>query len=204
MFGEWRAVNTVQQNITGPSVEYADRISVTTGQPISRDMHQNQLLRWQKPREGWWKCNVDASFAQNPNSLAWGWCMRDAAGSFVAAGSDFSSYKVSVAEGEAKALLEAMRVAVSRGWSNIVFESDSKTVVDAVHTNHHGISEFNSIISSITAMKHCYTNYEVKFTKRQANMAAHTLARAACSWFGRMFFDCIPRCIEPIIINEIS
>jgi ribonuclease HI len=113
--------------------------------------------------------------------LAWGWCRRDVAGSFVAAGSDFSSYKVSIVEGEAKALLEVMRVACSRGWSNIVFKSDSKTVVDVVHTNYHGISEFNSIISSITAMKHCYTNYEVKFTKRQANMAAHTLARAACS-----------------------
>jgi hypothetical protein len=45
MFGEWRAVNTVQQNIAGPSVEYADRISVTAGQPINRDIHQNQFLR---------------------------------------------------------------------------------------------------------------------------------------------------------------
>jgi ribonuclease HI len=204
MIGEWRAVNTVQQSITSPRIEIADRSSATAGQHISRDSLQNQLLRWQKPRDGWWKCNVDASFAQNPNSLAWGWCIRDAAGSFVAAGSGTCSYKVSVAEGEAKALLEAMRDACSHGWSNIVFESDSKSVVDAVHKNHHGISEFNSIISSITSILHYYTNYEVKFTKRQANMAAHMLARAACSWSSRMFFNCIPRCIEPIIINEMS
>jgi ribonuclease HI len=206
MIGEWRAVNTVQQSITDPCVETATRNSTTADQPISRDAPQNQLLRWQKSRDGWWKCNVDASFAQNPNNLAWGWCIRDAAGSFVEAGSGTCSFKVSVAEGEAKALLEAMRVACAHGhgWSNIVFESDSKTVVDVVHTNQHGISEFNSIISSITSILHCYTNYEVKFTKRQANMAAHTLARVACSWSSRMFFNCIPRCIEPIIINEIS
>jgi ribonuclease HI len=34
------------------------------------------------------------------------------------------------------ALLEAMREAVARGWTNIIFKSDSKVVVDAVQTNH--------------------------------------------------------------------
>jgi ribonuclease HI len=109
-----------------------------------------------------------------------------------------------VAEGEALALLEAMRESLDRGWSNIIFESDSKVVVDAVHSNHHGNSEWSSLISSIKSLLHFHSNFEVKFTKRQANMAAHSLARAACSWSSRMFFNIVPRCIEPIIINEMS
>jgi ribonuclease HI len=107
-------------------------------------------------------------------------------------------------EGEAITILEAIRVASTIGWSNIIFESDSKVVVDAVHSNHHGNSEWSSLISSIKSLLHFHSNFEVKFTKRQANMAAHSLARAACSWSSRMFFNIVPRCIEPIIINEMS
>jgi hypothetical protein len=53
---------------------------------------------------------------------------------------------ITVIEGEALALLEATSEATSRGWPNIIFESDSKTVVNIVHTNQSGNSEFNSII----------------------------------------------------------
>jgi ribonuclease HI len=101
------------------------------------------------------------------------------------------------------ALLEAMRDAVARGWTNIIFESDSKVVVDAVLTNHQGNSEWSSLISSIKLLLSSYTNFEIKFSKRQANMAAHTLARAICSWSSRLFFTSIPRCIEHFIINEL-
>jgi ribonuclease HI len=102
------------------------------------------------------------------------------------------------------AILVAMREVTSRGWSNIVFESDSKVVVHAIHANHNGISELCSIISSIKSLLQCNANFEIKFTKRQANMAAHTLARAALPWSTRMFFNYLPRCIEPFIINEMS
>jgi hypothetical protein len=34
-------------------------------------------------------------------------------------------------------------------------------------------------------------------------MAAHTLARAAIFGYCRTFFDYVPLCIEPIIINEL-
>jgi hypothetical protein len=44
------------------------------------------------------------------------------------------------------ALLEATSEATGRGWSYIIFESDSKTVVNVVHTNQIGNSEFSSII----------------------------------------------------------
>ncbi|MCI77425.1 hypothetical protein A2U01_0098695, partial [Trifolium medium] len=37
-------------------------------------------------------------------------------------------HNLAVTEGEAMAILESMRVATSRGWTDIVFESDSKVV----------------------------------------------------------------------------
>jgi ribonuclease HI len=35
-------------------------------------------------------------------------------------------------------ILEAMREVISRGWSNIVFESDSKVVAEAIKSNPQG------------------------------------------------------------------
>jgi ribonuclease HI len=120
-------------------------------------------------------------YTHSPNVVAAGWCIRNDAGSFVAAGSSCCRSLVTVPEGEAMALLEALRETIARGWSNVIFESDSKIVVNAVHSNHQGNSEGSSIISSIKLLLHSHSNFEVRFTKRQADMAAHSLARAACS-----------------------
>jgi hypothetical protein len=34
---------------------------------------QNQVVRWQKPPEGWYKCNVDAGFHRDKNRTSGGW-----------------------------------------------------------------------------------------------------------------------------------
>jgi hypothetical protein len=86
----------------------------------------------------------------------------------------------------------------------IIFESDSKVVVYVIQANSHGTSELYSILSSIKLLLHCNTNFEVKFSKRQANMAAYTLARAVTSWSSRTFFNNIPSCIEHFINNKMS
>jgi ribonuclease HI len=50
-------------------------------------------------------------------------------------------------------ILEAMRVAISRVWSNIVFESDSKVVVDVIKANAQRTSELCSKNSNIVFVK---------------------------------------------------
>jgi hypothetical protein len=60
------------------------------------------------------------------------WCIRDSTSAFFAVGTNICRHTVTVAEGEAIALLEAMRETISRGWSNVVFESGSKVVVNVV------------------------------------------------------------------------
>ncbi|CAJ2629979.1 unnamed protein product [Trifolium pratense] len=121
MTQEWQAVNDVQQQQT--------RI-------ISAPVHA--LQRWQQPRIGWWKCNVDASFFNTSGHTGWSWCIRDSNDNFVAAGTNINKYHLSILEGEAMAILEAIREASTRGWSNIIFESDSKIVVDAIQASHRG------------------------------------------------------------------
>jgi ribonuclease HI len=55
-------------------------------------------------------------------------------------------------EGEAITILEAIRVASTIGWSIIIFESDSKVVVDVIQANYRGVSKLSSIILSINLL----------------------------------------------------
>jgi hypothetical protein len=144
MLQEWRAINNLQQH---NSQAAAAAVVIHNNQPSSFASNPHQqlqnpaLLCWQRPRVGWWKCNVDASFSQSPCSSGWSWCVRNSDGSFIAAGTNSCRHNLSVHEGEAIAILEAMREASSRGWSNIIFESDSKVVVDAIKAISPGRSE---------------------------------------------------------------
>jgi hypothetical protein len=59
--------------------------------------------------------------------------------------------------------------------THVIFETDSKSVVDAIYHFHGGNSEFSMLVSNITSLLSCNQNFVVKFIKRQINMAAHTL-----------------------------
>jgi hypothetical protein len=72
------------------------------------------------------------------------------------------------------AILEPIREATSKGWSNIVFESNSKIIADVVQANHNVLSKLNSIIMSINLFLQYNSNFDIKFIKRQTNMTAHT------------------------------
>jgi len=103
---------------------------------------------------------------------------------------------MTVLEGEAVALLEALHFANANRWDRVVFESDSSILVQALSSPGHGDSEFYVIVSSIIYQLSLHSNFEVKFVRRQANMVAHSLARAACSWVSHRMFDSYPSCIE--------
>jgi ribonuclease HI len=124
-------------------------------------------------------------------------------GRFVMAETTWLDGSCSIVEGESIALLEALKVMVQRGYSHVIFETDSKSVVDAIHHFRSGHSEFSFIVSNINNILSCNQNFMVKFVKRQANMVAHTLARAAISWSRRCTFETLPICITPLLNNEI-
>jgi hypothetical protein len=52
LIGECRAVHTAQQTTAGIVVASVARVSDIADQEFNRDVQGNQLLRWQKPRDG--------------------------------------------------------------------------------------------------------------------------------------------------------
>ncbi|CAJ2669980.1 unnamed protein product [Trifolium pratense] len=161
-------------------------------------------IRWEKPRIGWLKCNVDAAFFVSAGRTAMGACFRNNSGEFMAGITQWQQMTLSTDEGEAWALLQAMNEAKSRGFESVQFESDSQVLVDAIHTKRRGNSEFLSIVNEIILVMLSCVNFEVKFIRRQVNSVAHNLARAANSWTSFHRFEIIPSCIELLIINEMQ
>jgi ribonuclease HI len=184
---DWAAVHALQHD---------------TQQPVHTATAAATPTQWQQPPRGYLKCNVDASFYNSAGSSGWGWVVRDASGEFKVAGSNIVNTPLSVLEGEAMALVEAMEEMIHRGLSYVIFESDSKLVVDAISSNHSGVSEFSLLISHIQSLLSINNYFEVKYVSRQANKVAHYLARAAFSMSRRRIFESVPRCIETYLINE--
>jgi len=92
------------------------------------------------------------------------------------------------------------------GLYNIIFESDLKVLVDAVHSVAVGISEFSSIVLNIRGLLSSISNFEVKFFRHQANILAHNLVKVASSSAIRQvfFFYFVPPCIYHYLINDMS
>jgi hypothetical protein len=68
---------------------------------------QQSDTTWQKPPQGWYKCNVDAGFHRDITKTSTSWCVRDHLGCFVMAGTSWLEGSYSIIEGESVALLEA-------------------------------------------------------------------------------------------------
>jgi ribonuclease HI len=184
LWEDWNYVQQIQQGTTNIS-------------------QQQQINTWVKPSLGWCKCNVDAAFHKEINKTSTGWVLRDHIGRFIAAETTWFDGNCSIVEGEAIALLNALQSMVQRGFSHVIFESDSKSVVDAIHHYRGGNSEFSVSVSNINNLLACNQNFLVKFVRRQANMVAHTLARAAISWPRCRTFERLPLCITRLLNNEM-
>jgi hypothetical protein len=124
---------------------------------------------------------VDIAFHEAGRKVSLGCCVRDSNGRFITGQTRWKRLKVSLLEGEAMALLEAIMFVSSKGWHNVIFESDSYTLVNSLSSQCNIVSEFYMLLSVINDKLSLHSNFEVKFIQRQANMVAHSLAKAASS-----------------------
>jgi ribonuclease HI len=191
----WAARNDVIGNDTHYSSTSIGRTTLDAWQqwqdvhkqpsPLVVQHRQNRVIGnnsvWEKPSETWLKCNVDVAFHERNHITTFACCVRDSRGQFIRAQTKWQRANMTVLEGKAVALLEALHFADANRWDRVVFESDSSTLVQALSSPGRGDSEFYAIVSSIIYLLSLHSNFEVKFVRRQANMVAHTLARAVCS-----------------------
>ncbi|XVF75961.1 hypothetical protein PTKIN_Ptkin13bG0229200 [Pterospermum kingtungense] len=82
-----------------------------------------------------------------------------------------------VKECEALALLEALRWVQGLVMEKVIFETDSRIVVDAVTSKKEDLTEFGSIIDQCRSILSFHNTFMVKFVRRRANVVAHSMAQ---------------------------
>jgi hypothetical protein len=105
-----------------------DEWAAVNGAANTHQQLQNMtaVAQWQTPVQGRLKCNVDASFYDAEGATGWGWCICDHHGSFIVAGSNFTHQRLSIVEGEATTIKEAICEAIRQGFSHVTFERTIK------------------------------------------------------------------------------
>ena len=134
---------------------------------------------------GWLKCNVDAHFNNNNGTTNSEWWVCNRSENFISAGFAWDPRILSVIEAEALALKDAILRAMSSHLEFVTFERDSQWVIQAMHFNRNGDSEFSIISESISSLVVNFPSFVVNFVKCQANMVVHSIASAINSWARR-------------------
>ncbi|KAL9691763.1 hypothetical protein QQ045_012189 [Rhodiola kirilowii] len=140
------------------------------------------------------KVNCDGSWIEEQNSGGLGVILRDSHGCVLAIAAKYIEHCNSVLECEAEALLLGFITAKNLRVQHVVFESDSKDLVQLINYGDHiGFPKASSIhdIKTMLSRSHYLS---VCFTRREANSAADFIARKASSerWNWRIL-DAIPR-----------
>lgn len=97
----------------------------------------------------------------------YGWVLRDSHGVLLACGMDKLEGLDSVRECEAIGLAEAMLWVHEAGYTNMVFESDAKVVIDAIKSSEENRAKFGSIIEQCQSLLRQQTIFSFGYVKRK-------------------------------------
>ncbi|KAL6565896.1 hypothetical protein OROHE_004951 [Orobanche hederae] len=158
---------------------------------------------WQKPVIGELKCNVDATIFAEDNKFGVGACVRDENGVFRSAKTMWFYGSPSPLEAEAMGLLQSLRFIIEKNFTSVVIELDCQAVVNGITHNLYLNNDVGVILSLCKNILNQFPSYRISYIRRQANLVAHSLARASKFYARSHYYDFSPSCITTIIDNEM-
>ncbi|CAI9756749.1 unnamed protein product [Fraxinus pennsylvanica] len=157
-------------------------------------------FKWTPPDLNFLKLNVDGATFQELEKARIGAVLRDSFGKVIMA---MSKIEIRVEESEAIELLAIFRglqLCVNMGIQNLLVESDSKLVVEALQIERMLNSSLGVLYQEVKHLATQFVNCKYSHIYRECNMVAHKLARHAklvddiCVWL-----DSIPDCVSQAI-----
>lgn len=107
--------------------------------------------------------------------------IRDAEGRVVAAQAKFFPYIIDPHSAEAVSAWYAVQLGREVGGESIILEGDSLEVVSALQRKDSNYQVFGHLLADIQAFFSHFISVEVVHVRRDANKAAHVLAKCAIS-----------------------
>ncbi|PWA90132.1 hypothetical protein CTI12_AA102250 [Artemisia annua] len=112
-------------------------------------------------------------------------------------------YAVSPLEAEAKAIMWAMTHARNRNFQNVVFESDSLSLVNALR-NRSTLRQRACLFSQILDTSLAFSTCNWSFVKRDGNMVAHSIATWGIGCNDEIVLEGrVPNCSLDRVTNDV-
>lgn len=161
-------------------------------------------IRWAPPEFGWLKLNTDTAIRVGSDSFSIGLVLRDHSGSFVAGKVASFSGNYTVLEAEVSAIYEGLKWLGSLPYQQVVVESDSLLAVQAIRSSSGNLLEVGHIVESCRTYIRSRAGFSISFVKRQANKAAHVMARSPCLLNCQIFFTIPPSSMQETLVSDSS
>ncbi|KAL4310628.1 hypothetical protein GQ457_01G034890 [Hibiscus cannabinus] len=133
--------------------------------------------KWETPLENVVKVNFDSAFSHQMLQSVSGVICRDYTGSILAACSLPHNYVRDAFMAEALACHQAVTFAWELGFTRVVLEGDSRTVIQKCQSDLIDTSLISPVIADIKLICRNFTALDFGFVRRGANAAEHTLAQ---------------------------
>ncbi|KAM6574984.1 uncharacterized protein LOC115696372 [Cannabis sativa] len=189
------------------SVAYMDQYrSITSAvtPAASNRTSQASVASWKPPPENTFKLNVDAALDSSRSKIGIGVIVRNSAGQVKAALSTPAIGNFKSQEMEAKAMSVGLSWAKTYQLPIDFVETDCLMLVNALNGDVSQYSGFYDLVSDVKFHLSNFSNTCVSHIRRNANQAAHGLARYAlqldneCIWL-----EDIPSTIFSVVVNDI-
>lgn len=180
----WEKINVSVFGVKSMALNLlAEWRNATEVDKIKRGAGIVQTKRWCKPPDGWIKINIDAACRSNSDFIGVGCVVRNERGEFLRARTNMIRIRGQAREAEAVSLKEPLSWIKNWRTSKCIFESDAKTLVDALQGRPEK-SIFDTLVEVCRELMKHFQEVSVKFVNRSANMSAHMLAQATYSTSG--------------------
>jgi hypothetical protein len=140
---------------------------------------ESQLIKWKPTPMKKFKVNWDAVLENNCGKTGLGMIARDSMGNFVATRGVPIDSKLDQVVAEAQAALHATIFAKDLGLVDIIFEGDAKQIITAIKLKHPWLLPYGHLIDGVVAGLVGLGNSHFTHVKKEANCAAHGLAKLA-------------------------
>ncbi|KAK9010162.1 hypothetical protein V6N11_036676 [Hibiscus sabdariffa] len=140
--------------------------------------------KWEAPLEDVVKVNFDSAFSHQTLQSVSGVICRDNAGSILAACSLPHKYVRDAFMAEALSCQQAVMSAWELGFTRVILEGDSRTVIQKCKSELIDASLISPVIANIKSIYKNFMYLAFGYVRRDANVDAHTLAQE------RKAFDC--------------
>ncbi|CAA7051877.1 unnamed protein product [Microthlaspi erraticum] len=152
--------------------------------------------------QGWVKCNYDGSFRGEDHNAKAGWIVRDDRGTYLGSGQAEAKKVSSAIEAEFQALIISMQNCWCQGYRHIIFEGDSRNVVNLVNNSSLNFVLFNWI-REVWSWMAKFKDIAFTWVPREGNQAADLLAtRNLPNHTNFVYHSYVPEFMSNVLHND--